>query len=95
MREAVFCCDYQRLFSLYEAAPNMGRALMDISYDKFRHAALTMAVRAYKPHVQVMIQLILAPSCARYYPSQYCISLLIITAWMELWSGGQASTYSL
>ena len=31
----------------------MGRALMDISYDKFRHAALTMTVRAYKPHVPV------------------------------------------
>ncbi len=55
VREAVFCCDYQKLFSLYEAAPNMGRALMDISYDKFRHAALTMAVRVYKPHVQVII----------------------------------------
>ncbi|CAL5222496.1 g4870 [Coccomyxa viridis] len=53
VREAVFCCDYQKLFSLYEAAPNMGRALMDISYDKFRHAALNMAVRVYKPHVQV------------------------------------------
>ncbi len=55
VREAVFCCDYQKLFSLYEAAPNMGRALMDISYDKFRHAALNMAVRVYKPHVQVVI----------------------------------------
>lgn len=53
VREAVFCFDYQRLFSLYEAAPNMGRALMDIAFDRFRHAALTMAVRAYKPHIQV------------------------------------------
>jgi len=34
----------------------MGRALMDISFDKFRHAALTMAVRAYKPHVQVSLR---------------------------------------
>ena len=51
----MFCCGYQRLFSLYEAAPNMGRALMDIAFDKFRHSALTMAVRAFKPHVQVRL----------------------------------------
>ena len=55
VREAVFCSDYQRLFSLYEAAPNMGRALMDIAFDRFRHAALTMAIRAYKPHIQVRV----------------------------------------
>ncbi len=55
VREAVFCCGYQRLFSLYEAAPNMGRALMDIAFDRFRHSALTMAVRAFKPHIQVRL----------------------------------------
>ena len=33
----------------------MGRALMDIAFDKFRHSALTMAVRAFKPHVQVRL----------------------------------------
>ena len=49
----MFCCGYQRLFSLYEAAPNMGRALMDIAFDRFRHSALTMAVRAFKPNIQV------------------------------------------
>lgn len=61
VREAVFCCNYQKLFSLYEAAPNMGRALMDISFDRFRHAALTMAVRAYKPHIQVSLAAALLP----------------------------------
>ena len=51
----MFCCGYQRLFSLYEAAPNMGRALMDIAFDRFRHSALTMAVRAFKPNIQVRL----------------------------------------
>jgi hypothetical protein len=53
VREAVFCQEYARLFRLYAAAPNMGRALMDVFLDRLRHAALGVAVRAYKAPLPV------------------------------------------
>ena len=45
--------DYARFFRLYAAAPGLGRALMDLAVPRVRFAALTTAVKAFKPSLPV------------------------------------------
>lgn len=53
VREAVCTNDYVGFFKLYAAAPNMGRALMDMAAPAMRWGGLNTLVRALKPSAAV------------------------------------------
>ena len=51
VREAVCTHDWSAFFRLYAAAPNMGRALMDMAAPSMRWAALNALVKTFKPSI--------------------------------------------
>ena len=53
VREAVCTDDWSAFFRLYAAAPNMGRALMDMAAPSMRWAALNALVKTFKPSIAV------------------------------------------
>ena len=53
VREAVCTQDWAAFFKLYAAAPNMGRALMDMAAPSMRWSALQALVSAFKPSANV------------------------------------------
>lgn len=55
VREAVAGGDFAAFFKLYAAAPNLGRALMDMALPRVRYSALHVLTRAYQPSVPVAL----------------------------------------
>ncbi len=53
VREAVCTHDWSAFFRLYAAAPNMGRALMDMAAPSMRWTALNALVKTFKPSIAV------------------------------------------
>lgn len=55
VREALSNCDYATYFALYNAAPNLGRAILDKQVDDVRFTALKMLIASFKPSVPVAL----------------------------------------
>jgi len=53
VRSALSHDDYPGFFRLYGSAPALGRALMDLAVPRFRFAALSAFVKAFKPTLPV------------------------------------------
>jgi len=53
VRRALASQNYALFFNLYESAPGLGRALMDLVVPKIRFLALTQFVQAFKPTLSV------------------------------------------
>jgi hypothetical protein len=53
VRRALASQNYALFFHLYDSAPGLGRALMDLVVPKIRFLALTQFVQAFKPTISV------------------------------------------